>query len=84
MSDLISKAALFNALCNAQDKGEIFQIINAAPTVDAEPVRHGHWIVNPLHYGGFRYECSDCGAVHRTDERHHKPYCPDCGAKLDE
>lgn len=33
MSDLISKGALFSALCNAQDKSEIFAIINNFPTV---------------------------------------------------
>lgn len=38
MEDLISKGALFNALAQAQDKGEIFAIIQDMPTVDAEPV----------------------------------------------
>lgn len=37
MSDLISRD-LLNALANCQDKTEIFAAINAAPTVDAEPV----------------------------------------------
>ena len=38
MSDLIHKGELFNALANAHDKGEIFAIIQNAPTVDAVPV----------------------------------------------
>lgn len=31
MSDLISRAALFNALANANDKGEIFAVIQSMP-----------------------------------------------------
>lgn len=34
MSDLISRAALFNALANCQDKAEIFAAIQAAPVVE--------------------------------------------------
>lgn len=49
--------------------------IENAPTVDAEPVRHGHW-----EWDG-DYICSNCG------ERGHRNkwnYCPNCGAKMDE
>ena len=50
-------------------------IIDLQPTVDAEPVRHGHW-----KWDG-DYICSNCG------ERGHRNkwnYCPNCGAKMDE
>lgn len=49
--------------------------VENAPTVDAEPVRHGHW-----EWDG-DYICSNCG------ERGHRnkwKYCPNCGAKMDE
>ena len=54
-----------------------------APTVDAEPVRHGHWIndfSSPL-------KCSSCGIVSKANEftlRTDFKYCPYCGAKMDE
>lgn len=51
--------------------------INYAPTIDAEPVKHGHW--KPL--GKYDRECSCCyGIVDVTNFR----YCPNCGAKMDE
>lgn len=89
MGDLISKAALFNALANAQDKAEIFSIINAAPTVDAEPVRHGHWI--GLEYDSYSdgnpvwdlWGCSECGEEESgEDVPLLYPYCHYCGAKM--
>ena len=64
--------------------GELFRKkIDDAPGVDAEPVRHGKWILNK-HYGD--YECSACG---EGDFRvwdfkeHNMNYCPNCGAKMD-
>ena len=58
----------------------IEKAVDDAPTVEAEPVRHGRWIdrngniVAPFWE---RYECSICGA--RSDE---SEYCPHCGAKM--
>lgn len=78
MSDLISKGELFNALASAHDKSEIFAIINNAPTVDAKPVRHGHWIED----NGCQI-CSNCGEEHEWEE-YRANYCDVCGAKMDE
>lgn len=49
------------------------------PTIDAEPVRHGHW--KNIEYVGGRYvgECSVCDF-----ERKIGNYCSHCGAKMDE
>ena len=51
------------------------QIIDDEPTIDAEPVKHGYWIVADdgvtrcsICYGASDYERSFCG---------------DCGAKMD-
>lgn len=61
-----------------------------APAVDAEPVRHGRWIMR-----GGRFRCSECDAVAlQKDEggtggfSHEyvyvkSSYCPNCGAKMD-
>lgn len=53
--------------------------VHSEGQVDAEPVRHGHWIV---HEGKWvpTYECSECHAEGKIDGN----YCPDCGAKMDE
>lgn len=53
-------------------------VIRNAPTIDAEPVRHGHWIV--MDEGITRFQCSACGVKnHRT----RWDYCTHCGAKMD-
>lgn len=46
------------------------------PAIDAEPVRHGKWIM-PRHDS--RPLCSECGKF--GDER--TDYCPNCGAKME-
>jgi hypothetical protein len=55
--------------------------IEQAPTVDAEPVRHGRWIKRDIvpDYM-WKYCCSCC---HSDGERRYN-YCPHCGAKMDE
>ena len=59
--------------------------IECAPTVDAEPVRHGTWKkVGPYRWGTV-FECSECGEQ-TTETVIGKPryeYCPMCGAKMD-
>lgn len=53
--------------------------------VEAEPVRHGHWIEKELFIPwcdddvDIIYECSCCGTGVGPS-----PYCPNCGAKMDE
>lgn len=58
--------------------------IEATPTVDAEPVRHGRWI-ETYAYGAWHYDCPFCNEGYATKEREKKPinFCPDCGAKMD-
>lgn len=60
-----------------------FAVINEQPTVEAEPVRHGHWeyvdapvFGNP--YGSYKCDCCGNSMAHKTN------YCPNCGAKMDE
>ena len=56
--------------------------IKKAPTVDAEPMRHGYWIFNPKDAIEMMFtlpKCSECGAESPVDGN----YCPHCGAKMD-
>lgn len=56
--------------------------VDSVPTVEAQPVRHGHWIgVDDEPYEVF--ECDMCGYIYETDRRLHN-YCPHCGAKMGE
>lgn len=50
--------------------------INAMPTVDAEPVRHGKWIPWKYHDG---FRCEIC----KEPVYNKYKYCPNCGAKMD-
>lgn len=57
-------------------------IVNDAPEIDAQPVRHAYWIESPDPDVGdhkARYQCSRC---HKTADRISR-YCPNCGAKMD-
>lgn len=49
--------------------------IELAPTVDAEPVRHGNWVE-----AGRGVVCSCCGKAYTLAETN---YCWECGAKMD-
>ena len=58
--------------------------VNAMPTIDAEPVRHGRWIRRKSCHTqtGFVDKCSVCQnmLVHLGCKAN---YCPNCGAKMD-
>ena len=59
------------------------ETIDNAPTIDAEPVKHGEWIFRTNIYIGkgttaAGYVCSECGA----DMVRPQNYCPNCGAKM--
>ena len=53
-----------------------------APPVDAEPVRHGHWIFGET-MGHSWMKCSEC-CVSQSGQTATFTYCPNCGAKMDE
>ena len=55
-------------------------IMSETLTVDAEPVRHGHWVDEPDRY--FHWHCSECEYTISGPHREFH-YCPKCGAKMD-
>lgn len=56
------------------------QALEEAPTVDAEPVRHGYW--KPVLICAI---CSNCGnGISDTYYADEFKYCPYCGRKMDE
>lgn len=61
-------------------KKAVHRYIDMARTVDAKPVRHGHWVRK-----GLLYHCSACGyGAFKSDFVFGARYCPTCGAKMDE
>lgn len=64
---------------------DCLEILDEAPTIDAEPVRHGRW-VTPTVIGGYEFgvpHCSACDGI-PAGVYVHTDYCPHCGAKMDE
>lgn len=55
--------------------------IECAPTVDAEPVRHGRWesVTEDWRNQIMWWNCSECDCEVSTKYN----YCPNCGAKMD-
>lgn len=49
--------------------------IDNAPTIEAEPVKHGRWIG----IGRTSVTCSECGEWTEVAGN----YCPNCGAKME-
>lgn len=66
-------------MCRACHIDDALSEIDSAPTVDAEPVRHGRWV---QHKGGYsdHYECTVCGKGIVLTAKFR--YCPNCGAKM--
>jgi DNA-directed RNA polymerase subunit RPC12/RpoP len=64
------------------------KFIKAAPTVEAKPVVHAHWIEQE--YGGYEtyYTCSNCRedlfTIDGDPSDNLWSYCPYCGAQMDE
>lgn len=102
MTDLIRKSDALDLLCKfcgiAEDVEKCRKTsadgwckeyceLKNMPTVEAEPVRHGHWIdVTDLDSPDYEFACSEC--YYRNFERVMDAvawnYCPNCGAKMDE
>ena len=61
-------------------------VIEAQPTIDADPVRHGQWEhLWDSENGTYKGRCTNCGFIHFFIDGHDAQYqyCPNCGAKMD-
>ena len=61
------------------------KLIDEQPTIEAEPVKHGEWVIAKDKDGFAMWDaCSSCGhGLHYVCEGKRFPYCPNCGAKMD-
>lgn len=81
---LIDADALWDKVLEHTKDGDVIHrippdFIDNAPTVDAEPVRHGRWI--KYEHGSGIY-CSECRHKRRYRDMYDN-YCPNCGARMD-
>lgn len=85
-ADALICEALTEACFDSRTEDVFLDLIDAQPTIDAEPVRHGRWEDSLVR----DWRCSECGEkiekVRKVDGYCYddKPnYCPNCGVKMD-
>lgn len=79
------------AMCRACEWMDAMDYIEDAPTVDAQPVKHGKWLEYSRNALETYIECTNCCVASRqihlqmvTSNAFGLPnYCPNCGAKMD-
>ena len=68
-------------------RSSLIDSISKLPAADVAPVVHGKWVVRfDGPYKRRRCYCSHCGkhnGVGGIAQNQEKPYCPNCGAKMD-
>lgn len=69
---------------------ELYDILERMPTIEAEPIRRGHWRADETIYTTGETWCSVCrtlyyiGDLYDVGGGNNLPnYCPHCGAKMD-
>nr|DAG72668.1 MAG TPA: DNA-directed RNA polymerase [Caudoviricetes sp.] len=60
----------------------VYAVIAAFPAADVTPVVHGRWGIGRfnLETGNYEEQCTRC---RNFSTEYSKPYCPNCGAKMD-
>ena len=59
------------------------QIIESLPTIEAAPIKHGHWIEKIIYSHSYA-ECSECKTVYSWSETETMRFCKRCGANMRE
>lgn len=80
MDELISRKAAIKMICEGGYMAAALAKVEALPTIDAEPVRHGKWVYHEDDLMSWN-SCSLCGC--EAFDLHGANYCPNCGAKMD-
>lgn len=86
-ADALICEALTEACFDSRTEDVFLDLIDAQPTIEAEPVRHGTWETS------FEYDWDgnklyihfhrECGFEYRNYIEDEQPYCPHCGVKMD-
>lgn len=88
-AELLKREMIRESLRPILARRNLLTIIDDAPSIEAEPVRRGRWVLEDIPYTEwYRITCSECG----ENETSTAPciggvviwdYCPWCGAKMD-
>lgn len=74
-------------MLNGYDFDYVYDRIAEIPIADVRLVVPGHWIDKPTGaYGRWQSWCSACNkhsGIGGIESNRHKPFCPNCGAKMD-
>lgn len=93
MAEYIELEAAFNAITDLAGKASTRSAYEAIwksaralkkiPAADVAPVVHGRWGTGRfnLETGNYEEQCTRC---RNFSKEYGKPYCPNCGAKMDE
>ena len=79
-ADNLKKDLNVEFIFDSRDRCRVRNLIDFQLTIDAEPVRRGRWLINKEDGWITIAPCSVCGGVEDVDF----PYCPNCGAKMEE
>lgn len=82
----IRKMAMFEMAYTMEtetDAAIVLRMIDDAPAADVAPVVHGRWGTGRfnLETGNYEEQCTRC---RNFSKEYGKPYCPNCGAKMNE
>lgn len=90
MTRLTDKDELYKDLVKMHDFGELtakkaIRVVKNAPTIEAEPVRHGKWIDIDEQAYTWKVRCSCCGNERSmlSTQGKYPNYCEACGARMD-
>lgn len=70
---------------DGDDRSMVYKAIEEQPTIEAEPVKHGRWIVTKTERGWncaeypVEWTCSECKVANDREDG----FCPHCGARMD-
>lgn len=60
----------------------VLEYVENLPAADVAPVVHGRWGTGRFNLGTGNYE-EQCTRCRNFSKEYGKPYCPNCGAKMD-
>lgn len=80
--DTAIRAVMAAKWVDGSDGAMAMEIVASPPAADVVPVVHGRWGTGRfnLETGNYEEQCTRC---RNFSKEYDKPYCPNCGAKMD-
>lgn len=83
---ILDEGILGNGYSDSEREDDVIDMIESCHTVDAVPLKHGKWELNPDFFECLHiHRCSYCKKrpLYKQNNEVHSNYCPNCGAKMD-